>query len=160
VSRRVNSVGFARDLAGGAVKAVARPERSLLAALVPFDGRVRWSSAVGRLLPSCSRLLGVAVRGLPPPDREWRRIRFSENKVKTKMTVCATTPVILGVGPPGPLPGDFPAAGGRLPIQAISGVAADPARHRLVLDAGVVEVQEGLVCYFLCVLDFSVRSWT
>jgi hypothetical protein len=82
-----------------------------------------------------------------------------KKKEMVKMVVHATTPTFLGVGPPGPLPGDFPAAGGLLPIQAISGEAAVPARHRLVLDTGMVGVQKGPLCNLLLFLGFPVRSW-
>jgi hypothetical protein len=70
------------------------------------------------------------------------------NKRKKKMEICATSPLFLGVGPQGPLPGDFPAAGGLLPFHAFRGAAAVPARHRLVLDAGVLESSQDLFVIF------------
>ena len=83
-----------------------------------------------------------------------------KNKEEMKMVVCATTTTLLGAGPQGPLPGDFPAARGLLPIHAIRGVAAVPTCHRLVFDGGGVGVQVGLLCNLLYVLVFSVRSQT
>ena len=140
------------------MEAVARPERVVLAAPVPFVGGVRWSFAVGRRPAACLWPCGAARRGPLPPDSEWQRVRSLKNKEEKKMVVCATTSAVLGAGPLGPLTDDFPAAGRLSPIQAIRGVAADPARHRLVLVAAVVGVQKGLHCNFLFVLDFSVRS--
>jgi hypothetical protein len=140
------------------MEVVVASGRILVQVCVPFGGGARWSFVAVHLLAAYSRILGFVLYIRPPPDPVWRRFR-SKIKVKMKVTFHATMPVSLGAGPPGPLPGDFPAAGGRLPIQAISGAVADPARHRLVHGAGVVGVQEGLFCNFLCVLGFSVRSW-
>jgi hypothetical protein len=105
-----------------------------------------------------SRSILIAVHVSPPPDLSGGGFGVWLNKRKKKMEICATSPLFLGVGPQGPLPGDFPAAGGLLPFHAFRGAAAVPARHQLVLDAGVVGVQSGPLCNFSFVLDFSVRS--
>jgi len=67
-SRRVNSVGTPRLLAGGAMKVEVRSEKLLQAMSIPFYGGVRWSAAAGRRLSSRSWSSGTAVRVVPLPD--------------------------------------------------------------------------------------------
>ena len=64
----------------------------------------------------------------------------------------ATMTTAMGVGPEGPLIGDFPLRPGAASIQGVS-EQRRTARHRLVHGAGVVGLQRGLV-----VISFSV--WT
>ena len=134
---------------------VAAAEKLFVQVFIPFGGGARRSSAAEHLRLACSWFLGSARRARPRPDSAWRWIR--EVKI-LKMVVMrgATTAAVEGVGPPGPLPGDFPVAWGLTPIQSVkwsSGDGAPPARlprrRRLVA--------EGLDCLFFVLVGLSVR---
>ena len=114
--------------------------------------KFRWSSVVDQLLSSCSLLGGEAVHGSPVPEIEGWRFRRLKIWRRKAMLSGATTTTAMGVGPQGPLIGDFPFRPGAASIQGVS-EQRRTARHRLVHGAGVVGLQRGLV-----VISFSV--WT
>jgi hypothetical protein len=109
--------------------------RFLVTVLFLSGGGALRISVVRRLSSPSSAASGFVEFFVPHPDRGrpiWLLMLLLVEMVLGFVKVTTA----LGAGPQGPLSGDFPAARGRLPIQACSGAAADPARHRLVL-AGV-----------------------
>ena len=133
--------------------AVARSVQRLVAAFIPFDDGVLWSSAVERPLPLRLQLLGAGGRAFPWPDlgRRIRRLEIS----KMVMLLGSSTTAASGVGPSGLVIGDFLFAGGLLPFQGDEGSSCDDApptaswcrRSRLA---------EGLGCNFFVLVDLSV----
>jgi hypothetical protein len=133
------------------LEAEARPVRRLVAALIPFDDGVLWSSAVERPLSSRLQLSGAAVRAYPWPDLG-RRIRRSKLR-KMVMLLGLSTTAASGVGPLGPAIGDFPFAGGLLPLQGVKRSSCDGAPPT-ALWCWRSRLAEGLGC------NFFLSLWT
>jgi hypothetical protein len=129
--------------------------RFLVAALCPFDGGGPRSSVVQRASSSGSAVRGSFEFSFPSPDRRrsvWIALKTEVVVISSKAMETAA----LGAGPVGPLTGDFPATRGLLPIQACSGAAVDPARHRLVLVGVDIGLQKGLFVFSYFLLYLSV----
>jgi hypothetical protein len=85
------------------------------------DGGVPWSFVLVPLPPSRSHLPGGVRCDFPVLGSGRRRSQQIEIPVKKMQRFGSSTAALSGVGPPGPVLGDFPLAWGLPPIQGDEG---------------------------------------
>ena len=155
--RLVHSVGSSRRPVGGAVEAVVRSARRVLADLVPFDDDALRSFVVEIPPFPSSQIFGSAVLIKPSPAMAWRPGRNLLNKEKTLLRSFVLEMQGRGVSSQELATGDFPSAEGLYLIQAIKrygGGGAPPAASSSSSTSG----SRGHRCNFLLFLGLSVRT--
>jgi hypothetical protein len=118
-SRCVYSLGYVRVQIDGGMEVAAASFWFLVQEFVPSGGGARWSVAAELQCLSRSRVSGSATCGCPRPVPVWWRSRMESS---SKMVVWSgAISAFEGVGPLGPVSGDFPVARGMSPIQSLKG---------------------------------------
>ena len=155
VLRRVYSVGVLGLPAGG-VGVEMRPVWCLQVVVFLPGGVVPWSFVLVPP-PSARSHLSRGVVGVFPALGSVRR-RSQQIEISWKMMrrFGSSTAALSGVGPPGPVLGDFPLAWGLPPLQGVMGGSGDGAPPTATVGRRRGQLGEGLCCNFVFVGDLSV----
>jgi hypothetical protein len=133
-----------------------RPVWSLQVVVFLPDGVVPWSFVLVPPPSSRSHLPGGVLSDFPAlGSMRWRRQQIEISKKKMRR-FGSSTGALSGVGPPGPVLGDFPLAWGLPPIQGVKGGSGGGAPPTAAAGRRRGQIAEGLCCIFVFVGDLSV----